>query len=160
MMGIRANERTRGEAGPAGLDRCERAVIRALRGWRACERPGGLAMARLAVADAGLPDDLVLPLAAALGVLGAFARADRPCTGASASSAPSSDERALLEALAALQRGDEVEADRHLRAWAQSPLSRGMIRVGLRDLADSLSRCGACLPGAVAVPERLALAAE
>jgi len=125
----------------------ERAVIDAARGWQTCERSGGLAMARFAVAGAGLPVEVMPPLAAALGVLGAFALSGRPRTNMIADAELGRDEAVLLDTLAALQVGADRDAILLVRAWFASPLARGITLASLQDLADALRACGCLLPG-------------
>jgi len=125
----------------------ERAVIEAARGWQTCERSGGLAMARFAVTGAGLPVEVMPPLAAALGVLGAFTLSGLPRTRAIADPEIGHDEAALLDALAALQVGADRDAILLVRAWFASPLARGVTLASLQDLADTLRASGCLLPG-------------
>jgi hypothetical protein len=129
------------------LDPSERAVVMALRGWKSCGRTGGLAMARLAVAEAGLPGELVLPLAATLGILAAFGAGNRPDARCLKCSKLALDEAILLDTIASLQVGADREAARLIQPWVGSPIARGMVLASLQDLADSLIEAGCRLPG-------------
>lgn len=129
------------------LHPAERAAVEAARGWRSCERSGGLAMARLAVAGAGLPAEVVMPLAAALGVLGAFGLPERPRTLELDAPGVGLDEAILLDTLAALQVGADRDAAALVRPWFASPLARGVALASLQDLADALRLSGCLLPG-------------
>lgn len=125
----------------------ERALVSALRGWKSCERSGGLAMARCALAEAGLPTDIVLSLASALGVLGAFCVEGRPDARCLNCAEIARDEAVLLDAIAAFQKGDEDGAARLIAPWVSSPIARGMVLSSLEDLAVALVLARCRLPG-------------
>lgn len=147
----------------AELYPAERAMVMALRGWKNCGRSGGLAMARLAVHEAGLPDHVVLPLAASLGVLAAFAANNRPDARCLKCGKLATDEAILVDTLASLQVGADREAARLVQPWTTSPLARGMVLATLQDLADELTEAGCRLPGIRTLPldeHSLLMAAE
>lgn len=126
----------------------ERAILGAVRLWFRMGTGRGLPGIRTAIRGIGAPDEVLLPLFALLGVL-ATDVARRPRVLFPGDPRVSEDEAALLEALGALQHGDEDTAASCFDRWL--PL------VALCVAMASARETGRILAGAgVFLPERSA----
>ena len=94
----------------------ERAILGAVRLWFRMGTGRGLPGIRTAIRGVGAPDEVLLPLFALLGVLASDA-ARRPRILSPGDPAVGEDEAALLEALGAIQHGDEDAAATGFDRW-------------------------------------------
>lgn len=130
------------------LSQGERALLGALRGWKAANRSGGLGVVLHAVKGAGLPLGAVLPLASLLGVLELAARQDGRNLRCVACRGVSADEAELLDAVAAAQWGASGEARAILSGWFPgSAASAAAAAEKVGDLARALWEAEAVFPG-------------
>lgn len=135
----------------------EYAVLMAVRLWFRGGTVRSMAAIRAAFRAAGIPDDALLPLFAMLGVFAAEGTR-RPSVLGPAMLMVGQDETALLEALGALQHGNEDVALTALDRWL--PLVGLCMAAGsAQEFGRILAAAGVFLPyGRVA--QRVALAAE
>lgn len=139
------------------LTAAERALLTGFRQWFRNGTAGAMAAMRAGFQVAGVPSSALLPLFALLGTF-AVARAARPDIRSPASAGISVDEMAILDALAAVQAGEEDVASQILDRWL--PLvALCMATDSARELASVLD--AAC----IRLPRRrslrlMALAAE
>lgn len=137
------------------LSQGERALLGALRGWKAANRGGGLGVVLHAVKGAGLPLGAVLPLASLLGTLEMAARQDGRNLRCVACRGVSRDEALLLDAVAAAQWGMDGEAHAILADWFPgSAASAAAAAQKVGDLARALWEAEAAFPGGRVNPER------
>lgn len=126
----------------------ERALLGALRGWRAATRSGGgLGVVLHAVKGAGLPPGAALPLAALLGVLDIAAHHEGRRLHCVACRRVGRDEALLLDAVAAAQCGAHYEVRAILADWFPPSASAGMAAARLTELAGVLGDAEAWFPG-------------
>lgn len=137
------------------LSQGERALLGALRGWKAANRGGGLGVVLHAVKGAGLPLGAVLPLASLLGTLEMAARQDGRNLRCVACRGVSRDEALLLDAVAAAQWGMEAEARNILADWFPgSAASAAAAAQKVGELARALGEAEALFPGGRIFDER------
>lgn len=153
---------TVGEARPspwtvADLSAAERAMLTGVRQWFRAGTAGAMAAMRTGLGVAGVPNTALLPLFALLGTF-AVAQAQKPEIRCPACARVSADEAALLDALAAMQSGEEDVATQLLDRWL--PLvALCMATDAMRELTGILDAARIRLPRRR--PARLiALAAE
>ena len=126
----------------------ERALLGALRGWKAANRSGGLGVVLHAVKGAGLPLGAVLPLASLLGALDMAARQDGRNLRCVACRGVSRDEALLLDAVAAAQWGADTDAQAILSVcFPGSAASVAAAAQKVGELARALRDADAVFPG-------------
>ena len=141
----------------ADLTAAERALLTGFRQWFRDGTAGAMAAMRAGFSVAGVPSTALLPLFAMLGTF-AVAQASRPEIRCPACSRVGMDEMALLDALAAMQSGEEDVTSQVFDRWL--PL------VALCMATDSTRELARILDGArIHLPRRrparlVALAAE
>ena len=139
------------------LSEGECAVLMAVRLWFRGGTIRSMAAIRAAFGAAGIPSDALLPLFAMLGVFAARG-ARRPVVLSPAALLVGGDEAALLEALGAMQHGNEDVAMTALECWL--PLVGLCMATGsAQEFGRILAAAGVFLPYGRA-PLRVALAAE
>lgn len=139
------------------LSEGECAVLMAVRLWFRGGTIRSMAAIRAAFRAAGIPSDALLPLFAMLGVFAAEG-ARRPAVLSPAALMVGGDEAALLEALGAMQHGNEDVAMTALDRWL--PLVGLCMAAGsAQEFGRILAAAGVFLPYGRA-PLRVALAAE
>lgn len=135
----------------------ECAVLMAVRLWFRGGTVRSMAAIRAAFSGAGIPAEALLPLFAFLGVFAANG-SSRPSALNPAALMVNSDEAALLEALGALQHGNEDVGLQVLDRWL--PLvALCMAATSAQEFGRVLAAAGVFLPYGRA-PLRVALAAE
>lgn len=122
----------------------ERAVLGAIRVWFRAGTGKGMPAIRATMRRAGAPDEALLPLFAFLGVLASDA-AERPRVFGPDCLQVGDDETALLEALGALQHGNDEAAAAAFDRWL--PLVALCVAVAsAREFGRILASAGVFLP--------------
>lgn len=135
----------------------ERALLTGVRRWFRDGTAGAMSAMRVGLGIAGVPSTALLPLFALLGTF-AVTQADRPEIRCPACSRIGADEAALLDALAAMQAGEEDTATQVFDRWLPM-VALCMATDAARELAGILDAARIRLPRRR--PARLvALAAE
>jgi hypothetical protein len=144
------------------LSRGERALLGALRGWKAADSAGGLSAVLHAVKGAGLPLGAVLPLASLLGVLDAAGRPTAPRARCPGCRKINRDEAEMLDAVAAAQWNDGALLQTIVAGWLpHAAASAAAVAQKLAELAAALGDAEAVFPGGRAFPSYdYAVAAE
>lgn len=144
------------------LSRGERALLGALRGWKAADSAGGLSAVLHAVKGAGLPLGAVLPLASLLGVLDAAGRPTAPRARCPGCRKINRDEAEMLDAVAAAQWNDTALLQTIVAGWLpHAAASAAAVGQKLTELAAALGEAEAVFPGGRAFPSYdYAVAAE
>ncbi|MBP2302589.1 hypothetical protein [Azospirillum picis] len=143
------------------LTAAERALLTGIRQWFRAGTAGAMASMRIGLNVAGVPNTALLPLFAVLGTF-AVSGVRSPEIRCPACSRISTDEAALLDALAAVQGGDAEVANQVLDRWLPM-VALCMASDAMRELAAILDGARIYLPrrrAARLAPMPAALAAE